>query len=104
MGVSSLCLLNHPHKDIILFKTYENLFGKFPHDKVHGTYRNYHTMENHSIGKGISVGEWAKKCYACFDWTIGAYVLPTALFKTNGDMYSCACFFSPKNLKLGNFL
>jgi hypothetical protein len=84
------------------------MYGEFPHDRVHSTMRVY--LENERLESqapinrpgSTSVTRWMKSCYDCFAPTVGTYVLPCALMKANGDLYSCAAFNVPEKLGFGN--
>jgi hypothetical protein len=107
VGVSSLTDFNGMHRDMELFKTYEKLFGSFPHEKVHGTYRYYMGLiksPNTKLSEvpHKTVRKWVEQYYACFRPTVGTYLVPTSLLQISGEMFSCACFFPPKHLYLGN--
>lgn len=109
IAVSSLAdPADRKHKIYALIELYERLYGTFPHDRVHSTMRIY--LENDRLEgqapirrPGITpVAKWMNHCYDCFAPTVGSYVLPTALMKLTGDLYSCAAFNVPEKLRFGN--
>lgn len=109
IAVSSLAdPVDRKHKIYALMELYERSYGAFPHDRVHSTMRVY--LENDRLEgqqsiyrPGITpVAKWMKHCYDCFAPTVGSYVLPTALMKQTGDLYSCAAFNVPEKLRFGN--
>ncbi|MGW3860680.1 radical SAM protein [Streptomyces sp. NPDC005047] len=93
-----------------LLDVYQETYGDFPHDRVHSTMRVY--LENDRLSNqaeihrpgSTSVTRWMKSCYDCFAPTVGTYVLPHALMKVSGDLYSCAAFNVPEKLRFGNLL
>lgn len=96
------------HKVYDLIEVYERQFGDFPHDRVHSTMRVYLDNERLSEQKPIhrpghtTVDRWIGACYDCFAPTVGTYILPTALLKEDGRVYSCAAFNVPERLAFGN--
>ena len=96
------------HKVYALIAAYERVFGDFPHDRVHSTMRVYLPNDRLADQKPIHrpgttpLAKWMNHCYDCFAPTVGAYVLPTALMKHNGDLYTCAAFNVPEKLRFGN--
>lgn len=109
IAVSSLAdPADRKHKIYALMELYERSYGTFPHDRVHSTMRVY--LENDRLESqapihrpGITpVAKWMNHCYDCFAPTVGSYVLPTALMKQTGDLYSCAAFNVPEKLRFGN--
>ncbi|WP_432092606.1 4Fe-4S cluster-binding domain-containing protein [Streptomyces sp. bgisy100] len=93
-----------------LLDVYQKMYGQFPHDRVHSTMRVY--LENDRLKSqapihrpgSTSVTRWMASCYDCFAPTVGTYVLPHALMKVSGDLYSCAAFNVPEKLRFGNLL
>jgi acyl carrier protein len=109
VAVSSLANpADRKHKIYALMELYERLCGEFPHDRVHSTMRVY--LKNGRLDDQVPihrpgvtpVAKWTNHCYDCFAPTVGSYVLPTALMKQNGDLYSCAAFNVPEKLRFGN--
>ncbi len=109
VAVSSLAdPADRKHKIYALMELYERSYGTFPHDRVHSTMRVY--LENDRLQDqapihrpGVTpVAKWMDHCYDCFAPTVGSYVLPTALMKQTGDLYSCAAFNVPEKLRFGN--
>ncbi|WP_416972508.1 radical SAM protein [Streptomyces sp. 4F14] len=96
------------HRIYELLALYEQMYGDFPHDRVHSTMRVY--LENERLDHQApinrpgetTVTRWMGACYDCFAPTVGTYVLPCALMKVNGDLYSCAAFNVPEKLGFGN--
>ena len=109
IAVSSLAdPRDRKHRIYELLKVYEEAYGEFPHDRVHSTMRVY--LENERLENqapierpgATTVSRWMDNCYDCFAPTVGTYVLPCALMKVNGDLYSCAAFNVPEKLGFGN--
>lgn len=109
IAVSSLANpTDRKHKIYALMELYGRLYGEFPHDRVHSTMRVY--LKNDRLEDqapihrpGVTpVAKWMNHCYDCFAPTVGSYVLPTALMKQNGDLYSCAAFNVSEKLRFGN--
>ncbi|MYX39063.1 MULTISPECIES: 4Fe-4S cluster-binding domain-containing protein [unclassified Streptomyces] len=96
------------HRVYELLALYERMYGDFPHDRVHSTMRVY--LENERLEDqaainrpgNTTVTRWMGACYDCFAPTVGTYVLPCALMKVSGDLYSCAAFNVPEKLGFGN--
>ena len=108
VGVSALKLRGETASVEELKAVYNQMFGDFPEHRVHSTLRIY-LVNDRLDGQAeippdslINVTKWMKHCFACFQPTIGAYVLPTALLKYSGDFYSCAAFNVPEKLSFGN--
>lgn len=109
IAVSSLAdPADRKHRIYELLDLYEQTYGDFPHDRVHSTMRVY--LENERLEDqapinrpgSTTVSKWMQSCYDCFAPTVGTYVLPCALMKVNGDLYSCAAFNVPEKLGFGN--
>lgn len=110
VAVSSLAdPATREHRIYDLMAVYQDTFGEpFPHERVHSTMRVYLDNERLPGQQKVSrpgrttVEEWAGECYDCFAPTVGAYVLPTALLKQDGRLYSCAAFNVPEPLNFGS--
>jgi 4Fe-4S single cluster domain len=109
IAVSSLAdPATRTHRVYDLIRAYEQLFGDFPHDRVHSTMRVYLDNDRLEEQKPVSrpghttVARWMDACYDCFAPTVGTYILPTALLKLDGRVYSCAAFNVPERLAFGN--
>ncbi|MBT2491681.1 hypothetical protein J7E96_24765 [Streptomyces sp. ISL-96] len=109
VAISSLADPADPeHKIYALLELYEKTYGAFPHDRVHSTMRVY--LDNTRLEQqapivrpgSTPVSRWMDHCYDCFAPTVGSYVLPTALLKRTGELYSCAAFNVPEKLGFGN--
>ncbi|GGQ50392.1 hypothetical protein GCM10010250_22530 [Streptomyces althioticus] len=109
IAVSSLAdPADRKHRIYELLAVYEEMYGEFPHDRVHSTMRVY--LENERLENqapinrpgNTTVSRWMDSCYDCFAPTVGTYVLPCALMKVSGDLYSCAAFNVPEKLGFGN--
>ncbi len=109
IAVSSLAdPADRTHRIYELLALYEQAYGEFPHERVHSTMRVY--LENERLENQApirrpgetTVTRWMTQCYDCFAPTVGTYVLPCALMKVNGDLYSCAAFNVPDKLGFGN--
>ncbi|GAA3415964.1 radical SAM protein [Streptosporangium vulgare] len=109
IAISSLAdPADREHRIYPLMRLYEETYGDFPHDRVHSTMRVYLDNERledqapiHRPGQ-TPVEKWMDHCYDCFAPTVGSYVLPTALLKASGDLYTCAAFNVPEKLGFGN--
>lgn len=110
IAVSSLAdPATREHSVYDLMALYQDMFFEpFPHNRVHSTMRVYLNNDRlpdqakASRPGHTSVGDWMGECYDCFAPTVGAYVLPTALLKQDGRLYSCAAFNVPEQLDFGN--
>ncbi|MEU0181382.1 4Fe-4S cluster-binding domain-containing protein [Streptomyces sp. NPDC006207] len=109
IAVSSLAdPADRQHRVYELLALYEQMYGEFPHDRVHSTMRVYlenERLENQAAIErpgNTTVTRWMGACYDCFAPTVGTYVLPCALMKASGDLYSCAAFNVPEKLGFGN--
>ncbi|MGV9557566.1 radical SAM protein [Streptomyces sp. NPDC003401] len=111
VAVSSLAdPADRKHRVYELLRIYGELYGDFPHDRVHSTMRVY--LENERLEDqapinrpgSTTVTRWMGACYDCFAPTVGTYVLPCALMKVSGELYSCAAFNVPEKLGFGNVL
>ncbi len=100
LALSSLKIPGEIEKTDELIRVYEAMYGSFPHDRIHLTERTYNNTD--ATVHFRSVRDWMNESYDCFTPTVGAYVIPTALLKVNGDFLSCACFNTPEQLRLGN--
>lgn len=100
LALSSLKFPGEKDKTTEFVEVYEGLYGSFPHDRIHLTERTYNNTDETVHFR--SVRDWISESYDCFTPTVGAYVIPTALLKVNGDVLSCACFNTPEQLRLGN--
>jgi sulfatase maturation enzyme AslB (radical SAM superfamily) len=110
IAVSSLAdPATRQHRIFDLIEVYQRSYKEeFPHDRVHSTMRVY--LDNERLPDQdkvnrpghTTVAEWMGECYDCFAPTVGAYVLPTALLKNDGRLYSCAAFDVPERLNFGS--
>lgn len=104
--ISSLSEYGKESKVDEFVSTYENRYGKLPENRIFLTsnyYRNADCMDKKAVDvTGKYVENYMQGPVRCFEHTIGKYVLPRMLIKTDGEVRTCACFNPPDELKIGN--